>query len=71
MNEKVFSVILAEFLQENEFSQSKFAKELGIHRCNVSDWLNNRAKPGYDMLKRMTKVFNVHANFWLGLDENY
>ena len=68
-NEISFSDVLEEFLIVKDLSQTAFAQMVGIKQSQVSEWLKGKAKPGYDMLKRMAIAFNVSADFWLGLTE--
>ena len=66
-----FKNIIKEFLNENGITQSDFARKIGIKPGLVNDWVRGKAKPGYDNLKMMAKVFNVPANYFLGLTEEY
>ena len=59
------------FLKENDLTQMKFASIVGIKQSQVSEWLKGKAKPGYDILKQMSKAFGVSADFWLGLTNEY
>lgn len=68
---KDFKEILKEFLQENNFTQSKFAEIIGVKQSQVSEWLKGKAKPGYDLLKQMSVALNVSADYWLGITEVY
>lgn len=66
-----FSEILRAFLKENDLTQTKFAGIVGIKQSQVSEWLKGKAKPGYDILKQMSKAFGIPADFWLGLTDGY
>ena len=66
-----FKYILKEFLEENNLTQVAFSKKVGIMQSQVSEWLKGKAKPGYDMLKNMALVFNVSADYFLGIDDAY
>lgn len=68
---KEFKEILKEFLQENNFTQSKFAETVGIKQSQVSEWLKGKAKPGYDLLKQMSVALNISADYWLGVTDVY
>lgn len=65
-----FEEILKEFLILHNLTQTAFASELGIHQSQVSEWLKGKAKPGYDMLKRMSQAFGVSADYFLGLTDS-
>lgn len=66
-----FKVILKEFLAEQNLTQSAFANAIGVKQSQVSEWLKGKAKPGYDVLKSMAIAFNVSADYFLGIIENY
>lgn len=69
--ENEFKEILKEFLTENGLTQTKFAEAVGVKQSQVSEWLKGKAKPGYDYLKRMAEAFNVSADYFLGIKEDY
>ena len=71
MKELEFTEILKNFLKENDLTQTKFARTVGIKQSQVSEWLKGKAKPSYDLLKQMSKAFGVSADFWLGLTNEY
>lgn len=68
---KDFKEILKEFLQENNFTQSKFAEIIGVKQSQVSEWLKGKAKPSYDLLKQMSVALNISADYWLGITDVY
>lgn len=65
-----FDEILKEFLVRHDLTQTAFAFAINIKQSQVSEWLKGKAKPGYDMLKRMASAFNVSADYFLGLVDN-
>lgn len=69
--EREFKEILREFIFENNLTQVGFAKVVGVKQSQVSEWLKGKAKPGYDMLKSMSVAFNVSADYFLGINEEY
>ena len=52
-----FKCILKDFLTENGLT--------------VSAWLAGKAKPGYDTLRKMALAFNISADYFLGITEEY
>ena len=64
-----FSEILKDFLTENNLTQVAFAGMIGVKQSQVSEWLKGKAKPGYDILKRMSLAFNISADYFLGIKE--
>ena len=66
-----FKEILKEFLCENNLTQVEFAKRIGVKQGQVSEWLKGKAKPGYDTLRAMSVAFDISANYFLGLTDDY
>ncbi|MBE7061391.1 MAG: helix-turn-helix transcriptional regulator [Clostridiales bacterium] len=66
-----FKNILKDFLEDNNLTQVSFAKTIGVKQSQVSEWLKGKAKPGYDILKRMAIAFNISADYFLGISESY
>ena len=66
-----FKVILKEFLSENNLTQVAFAKKIGVKQGQVSEWLYGKSKPGYDTLRAMATAFNVSADYFLGVKDEY
>ena len=62
-----FKDILKDFLEENNLTQVAFAKTIGVKQSQVSEWLNGKAKPGYDILKRMAIAYEISADYFLGI----
>ena len=62
-----FKDILNDFLIQNHLSQTAFANEIGVKQSQVSEWLHGKAKPGYDILKRMSIAFGISADYFLGI----
>jgi len=69
MIEMEFREILEEFLIEKGLTQTAFAEKIGVKQSQVSEWLKGKAKPGYDILKRMALAFNVSADYFLGITD--
>lgn len=66
-----FPDILNDFLLCNDLTQTAFAQRIGVKQSQVSEWLKGKAKPGYDILKRMAIEFGVSADYFLGITETY
>lgn len=69
--ENNFSEILKEFLTLYNLTQTAFAEAVGIKQSQVSEWLKGKAKPGYDLLKKMSLIFGVSADYFLGIKDNF
>ena len=63
-----FKDILKDFLEENNLTQVAFAKTIGVKQSQVSEWLKGKAKPGYDILKRMAIAYEISADYFLGIN---
>lgn len=69
METQSFSEILEEFLILNNLTQKAFAQKIGVKQSQVSEWLNGKAKPGYETLKRMSTEFGISADYFLGITD--
>lgn len=56
---------------ENGVTVSEFARRIGVRPSQVSEWLYGKAKPGYDNLQAIAVAFNVSADYFLGITDNY
>ena len=66
-----FTEILKEYLVINDLTQKAFAELVGIKQSQVSEWLRGKAKPGYDILKKMWLATGVSADYFLGLKDSF
>ncbi|MBP5405026.1 MAG: helix-turn-helix transcriptional regulator [Clostridia bacterium] len=69
MEDLEFKDILEDFLIERNLTQTAFARAIDIKQSQVSEWLKGKAKPGYDMLKKMAIAFDISADFFLGIKQ--
>ena len=44
--------------KQKGYTQSAFAKEVGVAQCTVSQWERGCIVPSFDKLILMTKIFN-------------
>lgn len=66
-----FKEILKDFLIEKDLTQVEFANRIGVKQGQVSEWLYGKSKPGYDSLRAMAQAFDISADFFLGLNDEY
>ncbi len=66
-----FTEILEEFLKLNNLTQTEFANKIGVKQSQVSEWLKGKAKPSYDILKKMATAFDVSADYFLGIKDTF
>lgn len=64
-----FSDILKEFLTVKNLTQTAFAAEIGVKQSQVSEWLKGKAKPSYDVLRKIAISFGVSADYFLGITD--
>lgn len=57
-------------MTDKKLKQMDLAEKLGIRQSQVSNWLNGKSEPGYKSLKRICEVFELDANYLLGLVTN-
>ena len=69
MEDLEFKEILEEFLLLKGLTQVAFAAKIGVKQSQVSEWLRGKAKPGYDILKRMALAFDISADYFLGIKD--
>lgn len=62
-----FEEILKEFLVIKGLTQTAFARAIDVKQSQVSEWLKGKAKPGYDILKRIALAYNISADYFLGI----
>jgi transcriptional regulator with XRE-family HTH domain len=55
---------LKEALQNSGLTQSELAREIGVNRSNVSQWLNGRSDTKPDTFRMLAKVLGV-SSLWL------
>ena len=67
--ENKFSIRLKECLEEKGISQDKFAKEIGVSKSTVSDWINKKKQPTTDNIILVANYFAVTSDFLLGIEE--
>lgn len=68
--EIAFKDILEEFLINNGLTQKAFADKIDVKQSQVSEWLKGKAKPGYDILRRMALAFNISVDYFLGIKDD-
>ena len=66
-----FKDVLKDFLEDKNLTQVAFAKTIGVKQSQVSEWLKGKAKPGYDILKSMALAFDISADYFLGIVDEY
>lgn len=65
----MFSEILVNLLDKKGVKASALSKETGITEALISNWKSGRQVPKYDSLQKLSRYFNVSADYLLGLTD--
>ncbi len=55
---------------DSKLTQKYVAEQLKIHQSNVSDWENDVARPEYEKLVELAKLYQVSIYDLLGVPED-
>lgn len=64
-----FAERLKELRIENNLSQSKLAKELGVSQAAIARWEANLQIPNIEIAIVVAKFFDVSTDYLLGLED--
>lgn len=53
---------------EYNLNQSQLASKLGLKQSQVSEWLKDKSKPGYNNIKLICQTLEISADRLLGLE---
>ena len=53
---------------EYNLNQSQLASKLGLKQSQVSEWLKDKSKPGYDTIKLICQTLGISADRLLCLE---
>lgn len=59
---------LRKLREENGLSQVELSEKLGVVASAISNWENETRQMDYDILRQLSKIFNVSIDFILGND---
>lgn len=65
-----FCEILRDLINEYGITQTELAEKLDIKPSQISEWLKEKSKPGYDNLRNFSVKMNVSAGYLLGLEDD-
>ena len=65
----MFKEILQDLMTEKNINQRQLAREADIPPTTISGWLNAGRLPDYHALIKLSKYFEVSADYLLGLQE--
>ena len=64
-----FGMLIKQLRKEKGWSQQQLANKLQVTKAAVSTYERNIRTPSAEILKTMAVIFNVSANYLLGLKE--
>lgn len=53
---------------ENNMTQVEVAKLIGIDQTNISNWENDKTRPEYENLIKLSQIYDVSIDELLGVD---
>jgi len=63
-----FIEILRDIMLDYNLNQTELAKKIGVKQSQVSEWLKEKSKPGYDNLKQICLALDISTDRLLDLD---
>jgi len=63
----LFSTRLKELRLENNLTQAQLAQQLNVSQRSISSWETGFRQPDYELLEKICKLFNVSADYLLGM----
>lgn len=57
--------------KERKLSQEEVGELLNISRSNISKYENEELEPNIQTLKELCKIYNVSADYIIGIEEQY
>jgi len=67
---KLFSQRLKMLREENGWTVEELAEKLETSKSNISFYENNKRLPGYEMLFKMMRLFNVSVDYIIGASDD-
>lgn len=64
-----FKDTLKDLMIEFRLNQTQLANLIGVKPSQVSEWLNGKAKPGFDNIKAIAMALHVSSDYILGLED--
>lgn len=65
-----FGLCLKKLRQSKNLTQLQLAKRLNISKSMISAYENDIRLPSYDVLIKISRIFNVSTDFLLGISPN-
>ena len=55
---------------ENNLTQKEVARRIGIKQTNISSWENNKTRPEYENLIKLSNIYDVTIDELLGVEKD-
>ncbi|MBQ7452874.1 MAG: helix-turn-helix transcriptional regulator [Clostridia bacterium] len=62
--------VIKDIIFENNLSQERLAKIIGVNQTTVSQWLLGKKKPSFDNIVSICENFQITPNEFFGYDKN-
>lgn len=69
--ENSFGKNLYRYLSENNITVNEFAKKGKVKASQVKKWLEEKAELRCGTIIKISRAFNVSADYFLGISDNY
>ena len=66
-----FAERLKELRKENGYTQVMLAEALGLSKGTVAMWETGKRMPGFDMLARLSELFDKRVDYIIGTSEDH
>lgn len=67
---KTFGEKLKELRTEKQMTQKQLGDILNVRNTTVSAWEKDITEPPYEILKKITAIFDVTSDYLLGIDND-
>lgn len=65
----IFGQRLREVRTEKKYTQQDIANLFNVSKMTISSWETNKQEPNIDDITRLCQIFNVSADYLLGLED--
>ena len=65
-----FGEIFKKIRLENNLTQKEVARRIGIKQTNISSWENNKTRPEYENLIKLSNIYDVTIDELLGVEKD-
>lgn len=66
----MYEIRIRELRKDNGFTQKELASYLQVNFRTISCWEHEKYEPDIAQIKKICRLFNVSADFLIGLDDD-